>query len=282
MSAHTPPNDPAETAGPTKSNEALRRRAEEIRKQQQKKDARSRLAVQLSVVVGALLVVALVVAAFILVPKIIDSSKPAPTTQSAVDGSVKLPDGSSVPIVVDGATITVGKSDAPVTIDYWFDFSCPHCIEYHHATEATFNAVVASGEAKMVYHPIQYVAPYGGYAGAATLEAVRAQPGLFFTIMDGIFAIPPQTQMNWNQENYAQVVKQLGLTDTAVVKEIAAGGGQALIAQATTAARDGAVRGTPSVAINGTMLEKLPMSAEIEALVKEAAAKQGAAAPKTP
>lgn len=55
------------------------------------------------------------------------------------------------------AGVAVGNPDAPVTIDLYLDFQCPACAQYEQQAGATIDELVASGQAKVVYHPVAYL-----------------------------------------------------------------------------------------------------------------------------
>ncbi|MHA6627388.1 thioredoxin domain-containing protein [Pseudonocardia sichuanensis] len=61
------------------------------------------------------------------------------------------------PAGADAAGVVVGRADAPVTIDLYLDFQCPACAQYEQAAGATLDELVASGRARVVYHPVAYL-----------------------------------------------------------------------------------------------------------------------------
>ncbi|OZM81401.1 thioredoxin domain-containing protein [Pseudonocardia sp. MH-G8] len=66
-------------------------------------------------------------------------------------------DDAGLPAGADAAGAVVGRADAPVTIDLYLDFQCPACAQYEQATGATLDELVASGRARVVYHPVAYL-----------------------------------------------------------------------------------------------------------------------------
>jgi protein-disulfide isomerase len=65
--------------------------------------------------------------------------------------AVALPSGA------DAAGVVVGRADAPVTVELYLDFQCPACAQYEQAAGATIDELVASGRARVVYHPVAYL-----------------------------------------------------------------------------------------------------------------------------
>lgn len=255
--------------------EHIRRRREEENRLRLEREAaarRARMLKGLGLVLGAIVVIGGIVALAVFGPTWFGTKAPEFETSGTV--SVTQSDGTEVEVPITsadgGAAIQVGQADAPVTIDYWYDFSCPHCVQYHQATAQTLHDLAASGQAKINFRGVNIVAPYGLEAGAALLSAVKAQPEQFFAVYDGLFTIDAATQQSWGPAEYADVMGQFGVTDEAALAEIRAGTMKPAVAAYSTKAtgKDG-ISGTPSLAVNGQLLETLPDSAAILQLVAD-------------
>lgn len=250
----------------------LREEANAIRLRQEAERRRSRTMKAIAIIAGSAVVIAAIVWLAVFGPSVFGPKAPEFTTDGTI--SVTGSDGTEHEVPIKsadaGSSIVVGNPEAPVTIDYWFDFSCPHCIDYHHATAQTFHDLVASGQAQVKYHPIHIVAPYGRQAGAALLAATQHQPGTFFSVYDGLYLIPATDQGSWGPADYADIMGEFGVTDQAALDEIRAGTYLPTIDAHTTQAttKDG-VKGTPTVAVNGQLQDGLPDSAGLIALVGE-------------
>lgn len=242
----------------------IRQRREEenrLRLEREARERRNRLVKSLGIVGAAVIAVAGVVALVVFGPSWFGPA----AAKVETDGTVQITqsDGAVVDVPIssvdDGAAIQVGRADAPVTLDFWFDFSCPHCIEYHVATAQTMHDLAASGQAKINFRPVNIVAPYGLEAGAALLSAVQHQPDRFFAVYDGLFLIDAQTQQGWGAADYADVMGQFGVTDESALAEIRAGAMRPTIQTLTNRAlkQDG-LKGTPALAVNGQIQGTLP------------------------
>ena len=271
------------TSKSSKNREEILRLREEANARRQKEEAaakRKRMLTQLGVIGGALLVVAAVVAFAIFAPMLFGKQyKP-----DAVNGNVEVTgaDGAqvSMPITVENDAITVGKTDAPVTIDYYFDFSCPHCRDYHAALGPAYESVIADGSAKVRFHFIKFVDDFGIRAGSTVVSALEYQPELFFTLMDGYFAMDPQTLYTWDYNQFADSLAQFGVTNPQAIQDAREGKYAWWVSDRTKAARAAGVTGTPSVAINGQIQTDLPTDeVGLRALI---AANGGPAAPEAP
>lgn len=241
----------------------LREEANSLRKQQEAQKRRSRMLAQIGIVAGAVVVVAAIVVLVAFGPRWFSRNLEPATASDQVQLTNTAGASVQVPIKVSAEDgITVGNDDAPAKLDYYFDYSCPHCQDYHKAMETSFEQVIADGQAQVTYHMIRFVADYGKYAGSATAGVVSAAPEKFYDVMNGIFNTDPQTQLQWSYADYASFVKSLGFTDETVLKDISDGHyGQWILDNTDRARRDG-IPGTPALAVNGTILENVPATKE--------------------
>lgn len=55
---------------------------------------------------------------------------------------------------------SIGSADAPVTMAVWFDYTCPHCINYENTTLTELSKTyVANGQLRIVYKDFQFRGP---------------------------------------------------------------------------------------------------------------------------
>ena len=66
--------------------------------------------------------------------------------------------------VADG--VPLGNASAPVTVDLYVDFQCPICRAFEASAGNSINSMITSGKAKVIYHPLAFVAP--GVTGYST------------------------------------------------------------------------------------------------------------------
>lgn len=240
----------------------LREEANAIRKQEQAKQRRNRVLLQLGIVGGAVILIAGLVFAFV---KGADLLLPRGETNASGTISLETSAGETVeqPIQLhEGGYVSIGAAEAPVVLDYYYDYSCPHCVEYHRIMGAAYTELAASGQVRVNYRPIQFVAPYGKQAAAALLAATQHQPESFLTVSDGLFSVPGQTQTDWDKGDYAALLPQLGVTSPEAAQAVDDGAYLLVVNESTDAARDAGVKGTPSLAVNGQVQETLPSSPE--------------------
>ncbi len=74
----------------------------------------------------------------------------------------------SVPKGADKAGITVGESTAPVTVDLYVDYQCPHCRALEAVASPYIHQYLDNGTIKAVYHPIAILSGYSLWGSAAS------------------------------------------------------------------------------------------------------------------
>jgi protein-disulfide isomerase len=195
------------------------------------------------------------------------------------DGPVAVPDavgtGNGLQIDGDGQGILTGEASAPVTIDYWMDFLCPHCRDFESANSAAIQQLVDSGEANIVYHPLDYTG--GVYSRRANNAfACAAQEGMGSEFKDAAFAAQG-TQ--WSTSSLVDLGEQVGIggdyegcVRDDEFEDWAAG--------VPETAREHQVEGTPTVFVNGELLDSSQWTPEgLQAAVATVAAGGSLATP---
>lgn len=245
----------------------LREEANTIRKQEQAKRRRNRMLTQIGIIVGAAVVIGAIVALVVFGPQLFNPRPPFQASANVEVTSSATGEEVAQPLATTERGIMIGDPAAPVTVTYWYDYSCPHCVEYHAQVGFVYTDLIASGQVKVEYVPINYVAPYGAQAGAAILAVVQNHPERYLEISDAIFAIPAQQQSSWKGPEYADLLAQYGVSDEATLQAVRDGTYLRVISDSTSDARNSGVKGTPSIAVNGQMLEEIPLPNELYDLV---------------
>jgi len=135
----------------SEQREIARQKAREIREQQQKKEKRNKLVLQLSVVVVLLGAVAAVVA-FIFGSQGTNAERPdigeTPANMS-FDNGIRL--GEGLQPVASGE-----QQDVP-NIQIWVDYQCPVCQAFDVPNNQQIRSWVDTGVATVEYHPISFL-----------------------------------------------------------------------------------------------------------------------------
>ncbi len=87
---------------------------------------------------------------------------------------------------VRGTPWTIGRADAPVTVEIYEDFLCAHCREFHKEVEPALAPLVEDGTARVAYHPM----PLSGEDSVrvATAVACAYDEGGFVRYRDAVYA----------------------------------------------------------------------------------------------
>ncbi|HTB15265.1 MAG TPA: thioredoxin domain-containing protein [Bryobacteraceae bacterium] len=115
---------------------------------------------------------------------------------------------------------TVGSPNAPVTLEVWSDFQCPHCAQLHFgAIKQAIGDCVASGKVRIVFR--DYILPQMPYSRKAAQYADAASRiGKYERICDTLF----RTQQEWGRTGDVEgaVAKDLTPAEMAKVRKILA------------------------------------------------------------
>ncbi len=118
----------------------------------------------------------------------------------------------------DAADRTAGSPSAPVTLEVWSDFQCPHCARLHFgALKEALGDCVAAGRVRIVYH--DYPLPQHPFARKAAIYAdAAARIGRYERICDTLF----RTQDDWGRTGDVEgaVAKELTPAEMARLRKI--------------------------------------------------------------
>jgi len=172
--------------------------------------------------------------------------------------------GPQYPVTVKGDTIVTGSPQAPVTIDVYEDFLCPHCGQFEHTYHPRLAQAAADGKAKVVYHPVAILDSRSLPAGYSTLAAgatfCAANAGIFPRFHDSLFASQPtEGGPGWTTAQLQQLGTALGAGNG--FSNCVQTGADERIATATDNAskyvsglRSDHLFGTPTVLVNGAVV----------------------------
>ena len=231
----------------------IREKANQQRREQQKRERRNSILIQLGIAVAVLLVVGAVVVFFVM-------GNNAPTTPGeapSAKGTISLQGTDDVPFTVGDTAITIGRVDAPVTIDLFEDYSCPHCADYEVAVGSTLYGLAAKGDALVKFHPVQVVTQYGTNAGSAATCVAASDSQNWPDFHSKLFANHNQQSDSWSAKDFANFAKIQGITDEATLACIKKGTYTSWIGSNIEAFRAAELTGTPSLLINGKQVELL-------------------------
>ncbi|MDH6181104.1 protein-disulfide isomerase [Microbacteriaceae bacterium SG_E_30_P1] len=244
-----------------------RQRANEVRKEHERKERRRRVLIQVSIIVGALVVVGGIAGAVIAANQAATVvNVPEASTEVTVNGA------GGVPFEVGGTSVTVGDPDAPIALSLWEDFSCPHCQDYEALIGDTFNDLISKGEISLEVHSIRFVSNYGANAGSAATCVAEHAPDKWLDVRAGLFEIHGAETDLWTDDDFATYLSdEQGITDDATLSCVRDGKYARWILSNTIAAQDAGVEGTPTLFVNGDKSELL-MPEELTEIASQASA----------
>ncbi|HVO99102.1 MAG TPA: thioredoxin domain-containing protein [Bryobacteraceae bacterium] len=121
---------------------------------------------------------------------------------------------------MDAPEKTVGAPNAPVTLEVFSDFQCPHCALLHFgALKEALGDCVASGKVRIVYH--DFPLPQHPFARkAAQWAGAAARIGRYERVCDGLF----RNQNTWGVTGDVEgaVAAELSAPEMAKVRKIMA------------------------------------------------------------
>ena len=182
--------------------------------------------------------------------------------------------------LIDGNT--VGRADAPVTLEVWEDFQCPVCARHSLQVEPVIvSKYVTNGTLRIVHHDLAFL----GRGGSDDESVLAASGAVCATKQAKYWSYSHWVYANQDGENAGgfradrlkAIAEAAGVdtsdwdactTDPAVRQEVA---------DSTSKGMAQGVNATPTMFINGTMVTPAGLKTldELSALIEEAAAAAG-------
>ena len=182
--------------------------------------------------------------------------------------------------LADGRSL--GKADAPVTLELWSDYQCPACAQYAEIVEPELVAdYVTPGVLRIVHRDAAFQGVRAGGSYDESVESAAgarcaAEQGRYWPFHDWVFA-------NHNGENkgaYADarlraMATSAGLDVTAWDACRATGDQQRAVRAETEQGSAGGIGSTPTLIINGETIVGVRPASELGAKIEAAAAAAG-------
>jgi protein-disulfide isomerase len=204
--------------------------------------------------------------------------------QPAVAEVVNPPLGSYPPGLASGTTL--GRSDAPVTIEVWSDFQCPFCGRFARLyLPGLVRDFVSAGDVRIVAHDVAFV----GHANpnesldAAVAASCAADQGRYWDYHNILFGNQSgENEGAFRVERLQAMADAIGL-DRAAWDRCRLDPARARAVQATTStALAAGIDSTPTLVINGVTSKGVPSTYEAFAAQIRSLLPAGAASPSAP
>jgi protein-disulfide isomerase len=211
-------------------------------------------------VIGAVIVAAVVVG--VLVQRSRSETEQAKVTRPA---SAVGPNGGAL----------VGDANAPVTITEYGDFQCPVCARLHQAWGPTLDQLIQSGQVRFEFVGLAYL-------DQGTTESLRsaaaatcaADAGQFLAYHDVLYRRQSPTENSGFLTNQRLVAfgRDAGITDNTFTRCVDSGRYDGWVRKNTDTASSGGVSGTPTVLIDGKVVDNADAAdpSRLTALVDQA------------
>ena len=160
---------------------------------------------------------------------------------------------SATPVqLVNGQPVVFGRADAPVQIDLYEDFHCPHCADFEEQYAAAFDSAQQSGRAAIRFFPLTFVDP--GSVSAGNGFACAAEAGFGQSYLKGLFA---NTSLEWNNDQLISLMEQVSGAPASDAFRTCVTERRQLpwLESISAAATQAGVQSTPTLFVDGTRVD---------------------------
>jgi protein-disulfide isomerase len=169
----------------------------------------------------------------------------------SADAVVDLASGGRAQITAEEDAVAVGAADAPVTLDVYEDYSCPHCAEYETAAGPLLDRLASSGQVRVVHHPMQIVTNYGRAAGSTAACVLQHDAAAWPDVHSALFANHSAATDSWTGADFSSWLPSQGVTDRDALTCTEKGSFAGWISSNTESAAAAGVTSTPTLLIDG-------------------------------
>ncbi len=190
-------------------------------------------------------------------------------TNRAPDAGTVNP-GPTVPVTItDGQPISWG-ADAPLAVDLYEDFHCPHCADFEEEYGQVLADAQAAGSIRLRIFPMSFID--AGSATAANGFACAAESGFGAAFYTGLFA---NQNLDWSDSQLDQLAARANGTVPADFSTCVAQRRHAAWTDSIDAAAAAAgVTGTPTMFLGGRQIDIPTLTPDsLKTMIEEAAQK---------
>ena len=150
----------------------------------------------------------------------------------------------------DGYGIEFNKS-APVKVDFYEDFQCPHCRDFEAVNNTYIDGLVTAGKIHAVFHPMTFIGPESILTAAAA--ACASDQGKFIQMHTVLYQNQAATENSgvWTNAKLILLGQTLGITSSSYSKCINDGQYLNWTKNVENYAGTQNINSTPTVLING-------------------------------
>jgi protein-disulfide isomerase len=147
----------------------------------------------------------------------------------------------------------LGQASAPVAVEEYGDFQCPHCADFEQTVGPTIRQLVDQGRIRFVYHPIAFLGPES--VAAANAATCAGDQGKFWPYHDLLFQqqAPAENSGFLSADQLLRFGQRVGVTDRRFTTCVTKGTYLPWVQYLTDQASQRGVNATPTILVNGTM-----------------------------
>ena len=166
--------------------------------------------------------------------------------------------------LTDGQPIRLGAAGAPVTVQLYEDFHCPHCVEFEEELGPTLTRAQAEGTVQVELYPMAFIDQ--GSTAASQAMACAAEAGFGQRYYLGLFA---NHTLQWSQEQLLDLAGKVGgSTAEPFGTCVRTGATAGWVSAINAAAERNGVTGTPTMFLDGEPVEVSGLTPEsLQALI---------------
>jgi protein-disulfide isomerase len=143
-----------------------------------------------------------------------------------------------------------GKASAPVLVEEYGDFQCPHCLDFQRTVVPTIDQLVNQGKVRFDYHPIAFIGPES--TTAANAATCAGDQGKFWQYHDALFAAQgPENSGTFSNTELQRIAQQVGVAGDKFNTCLRNGTYDGWVAKITDDASRRGVNATPTVLVDG-------------------------------
>lgn len=164
--------------------------------------------------------------------------------------NVALPPGASKE---DGYGIVFNADKSP-TINIWEDFQCPSCKRFEETNGAKISDVIAQGKAKVVFNTLSFLGDESVVAGMG--GGCAADQGKFLEYKQFLYQNQQEEGSGtWTKPYVISMAAAAGLDETKFAACLNTDKYRKWLTNISAAGADANINGTPTVVINGEIIE---------------------------
>jgi protein-disulfide isomerase len=147
----------------------------------------------------------------------------------------------------------LGPPSAPVLVEEYGDFQCPHCGEFEKQTGPIIRMLVNQGKVRFAFHNFAFL----GKESLAEANAAECagDVGKFWPVHDALYAQQqPENSGYWTTDRLVALLKSAGADTPQIAQCVTSSKYVPWIRQVTDQGSQRGVNGTPTVYVNGQVL----------------------------